>query len=437
MPDRLKNGTYLGDGSLEPLPLLAELTEETAPRRFATLKEFGVASIGPTHIHWVFDADRHPAPTARARAWFDGIWREECALISAASVAVVDRASEEKRAAENKAAADKASARAAEIRAAVDKASERTAEIKAANETSGEAGPQAEQAARTTWSRLHSRHAQKTGLLVSSDKLGPFELIHDIKCGKYLCHHCLNAVATEPDCYYNHLGYVIGNIVPACHACNRMKADTHPDTFYEIARGITAARTQGGYVPDLNVFQTAKTTLAHSRRYYRTNGATFSEEYWLTRHSMPCHYCTRPECNGIDRVVPGAKGGYNELNCVPCCKTCNMTKSDLDYISFIEQCGYIAAATLKGRPDVASYAVSDDSNLVTEAKRRRFNQAPYGRRHRIQMHTGYAAHESSLRALNKYVGENPGVLSDQEKLAIKAELRVQCRQTPLWPTSSL
>ena len=338
---------------------------------------------------------------------------------------------------EKKAAAIKIAEAAAEDQAAAIEAAKAAAQATSKDiKTTASRMSRADSEARSVWTNIQGRHAQKTGFIVSHDKLGPFELIYDIKCGKHLCHHCLEAVGTEPDCYYNHLGYFIGNIVPACRKCNRMKGPRRPDVFYSIAAGIVAARTQSDYTPDLNVFQTSKSIAAHHRRYYRTNEATFGEDFWPILHSLPCYYCGRPECNGIDRLVPRQKnGGYDEPNCVPCCKTCNMTKSSLGYIDFIKQCGSITRATREGRPGITSYTDSIDfSNgpAVAGVKRRRLDEVPGDTLHRnIKLYTGYTDYQASLRTLKKH----PGTASKKEMRATMAVLRDQCRETPLLPMS--
>lgn len=74
-------------------------------------------------------------------------------------------------------------------------------------------------------------------------------------------------------------------------------------------------------------------------RRYR-NGAQKRDLVWsLTEDevrsliSSECHYCGKPECNGIDRKDNSL--GYVSANCLPCCKICNYAKLDLSYEEFI------------------------------------------------------------------------------------------------------
>lgn len=74
---------------------------------------------------------------------------------------------------------------------------------------------------------------------------------------------------------------------------------------------------------------------------------TYDDYYDLTQQI--CHYCGNPPSNvakekgqdssrhfiynGIDRI--DSKEGYSMSNCVPCCRTCNIAKSDMGYFEFL------------------------------------------------------------------------------------------------------
>lgn len=82
---------------------------------------------------------------------------------------------------------------------------------------------------------------------------------------------------------------------------------------------------------------------------YEANAKKRNFIFTLTREEVinliegNCHYCGTPKCNliksssgkgsmlfnGIDRV--DSEKGYEYLNCVSCCKTCNRAKSDLGF----------------------------------------------------------------------------------------------------------
>lgn len=54
-----------------------------------------------------------------------------------------------------------------------------------------------------------------------------------------------------------------------------------------------------------------------------------------------CFYCNDNSANGIDRM--DHLTCYTTNNCVSCCKSCNMTKTCLDAITFVQRCKHIAS----------------------------------------------------------------------------------------------
>lgn len=85
-----------------------------------------------------------------------------------------------------------------------------------------------------------------------------------------------------------------------------------------------------------------------------------SIEEFIEIAEQNCHYCNNSpkdneistnshksvktigfwDNNGIDRIDSSL--GYFKDNCVPCCKTCNQMKSDLDYTKFLNKIEQIA-----------------------------------------------------------------------------------------------
>lgn len=60
--------------------------------------------------------------------------------------------------------------------------------------------------------------------------------------------------------------------------------------------------------------------------------------------TKPCFYCgtsSPAQKRGLDRIDSGK--GYSDENTVPCCRTCNIMKNDLDMESFFEHIAKIAS----------------------------------------------------------------------------------------------
>lgn len=90
---------------------------------------------------------------------------------------------------------------------------------------------------------------------------------------------------------------------------------------------------------------------------YKRGAIKRSLEFILTREEFeqiinkPCYYCNSLPvlrninknvliCNGIDRE--NNNEGYSQKNCLPCCKICNIMKSNLSRDDFIEHCKKIS-----------------------------------------------------------------------------------------------
>lgn len=68
----------------------------------------------------------------------------------------------------------------------------------------------------------------------------------------------------------------------------------------------------------------------HSRhRNWRERGMTPEQiAYADTLTPLPCSWCGKQPCNGIDHVVPEYHGGtHDPSNLAPCCKWCNIAKA--------------------------------------------------------------------------------------------------------------
>ena len=69
-----------------------------------------------------------------------------------------------------------------------------------------------------------------------------------------------------------------------------------------------------------------------------------TEDFVGTMTDEPCFYCEQQTTdilrNGIDRLDNTV--GYNEDNCVSCCRTCNTMKRCLDASTFVERCSQVS-----------------------------------------------------------------------------------------------
>lgn len=68
-----------------------------------------------------------------------------------------------------------------------------------------------------------------------------------------------------------------------------------------------------------------------------------TDEHAQQMMTSQCEYCgyqSEERVNGIDRQ--NNNDGYNERNCIPCCKVCNFMKKALDPQTFIERCLHIS-----------------------------------------------------------------------------------------------
>jgi len=85
---------------------------------------------------------------------------------------------------------------------------------------------------------------------------------------------------------------------------------------------------------------------------------------WLLRREdveamvqLPCLYCGALDpahLNGIDRMDNVV--GYTDVNCAPCCRTCNVMKKTMDCKTFVARCGHLSHRHGgQGKPSPASW----------------------------------------------------------------------------------
>lgn len=67
----------------------------------------------------------------------------------------------------------------------------------------------------------------------------------------------------------------------------------------------------------------------------RNKSFELNEQDFYLLMSQNCHYCDDEKSYGIDRKDSSV--GYTKENSLPCCKTCNFMKRDLDYDLFIDK----------------------------------------------------------------------------------------------------
>jgi len=140
------------------------------------------------------------------------------------------------------------------------------------------------------------------------------------------------------------LGYSLENIRSCCAECNRFKSNLSEKLFYKLVSNIKKN------AKDLNLIKKAivlprypdsnKLRESNSRyKIYKYTSKKYKRDFLLSKLQFfsfwkkDCFYCgIKMGGVGIDRV--DNKIGYVEGNCVPCCKTCNWMKSDLNIKQF-------------------------------------------------------------------------------------------------------
>ena len=162
------------------------------------------------------------------------------------------------------------------------------------------------------------------------------------------CNHSKEGDANGIDRMNNTIGYVVGNCVPCCEMCNRMKAFYHPVFFIQKAKYIATKTT-----PPKEFYETWKTYYARSTNicyttYKRTIEAQEGREFKITADEFKiitrssCYLCGYVSAKGIgiDRVDNTIRS-YTIENCKPCCGGCNNMKSDMILEDIVAKCAQI------------------------------------------------------------------------------------------------
>lgn len=151
------------------------------------------------------------------------------------------------------------------------------------------------------------------------------------------CHYCdyfngINGI----DRIDNDKGYFLSNVVSCCKYCNIMKNKYSYDAFKK------------NIIHLFNVLcNNNQETNTHIDTFMRSNSFSYgglvnsakkrkiivlvTEEQCDKLAGMECYYCKNHKdtgCNGIDRI--NSNKPYSIDNVVPCCRTCNIMKNDMD-----------------------------------------------------------------------------------------------------------
>lgn len=97
------------------------------------------------------------------------------------------------------------------------------------------------------------------------------------------------------------------------------------------------------------LYSSQKTDNNHRLKYYKSRAnregivIDLTDDQFINFFNCDCFFCGRSidniELNGVDRLNNDV--GYNEQNCVSCCKMCNYIKFTLDPMVFIMRCEHI------------------------------------------------------------------------------------------------
>jgi len=161
------------------------------------------------------------------------------------------------------------------------------------------------------------------------------------------CNYAKEGEANGIDRINNTIGYIVGNCVPCCEMCNRMKAFYHPVFFIQKAKYIATKTT-----PPKEFYETWKTYYERSvsisytgykneiEKQKREFNITLDEFKTMTR--SPCYLCgyTSGKGVGIDRVDNSIRS-YTLENCKPCCGGCNNMKCDFLLEDIFAKCDKI------------------------------------------------------------------------------------------------
>jgi hypothetical protein len=148
------------------------------------------------------------------------------------------------------------------------------------------------------------------------------------------------------------LNYNIKNCVPCCTKCNFMKNITDCNDFINMCHHITVYNNKDFIQDTTTYYELFQSGKRPSYTNYKKSANRRNIDFNLSRKEFmtiimnPCTYCgvvnNTPigSCaGGIDRK--DSNKGYNEKNCVACCKTCNFMKGTLTCDDFLNQCNMI------------------------------------------------------------------------------------------------
>lgn len=134
--------------------------------------------------------------------------------------------------------------------------------------------------------------------------------------------------------------YTIENVVPCCKYCNIMKYTYEINKFYEHCKNIYLNHNQNNDTiqkeENINLFE-------NDYDYWRTQAQKRDKEFNLSIKKFNnlklqnCYYCknTNSNKNGIDRIDNNK--GYLNNNVVTCCSVCNLMKSNMHVLKFVEK----------------------------------------------------------------------------------------------------
>jgi len=192
---------------------------------------------------------------------------------------------------------------------------------------------------------LLQRRADRDGYPLEFDK-DYFDTIIREKC--YYCGYDNNDDRLMGiDRIDNDVGYTVDNAVPCCKMCNMMKNTLNESTFILMCAHIAtySGIADFGLYPE--VFNDIKTS-KYAKYVWRAEkkGLKFildTKTFELIR-SEECYLCGKENSdthiNGIDRFDNDE--GYTYCNAVSCCGNCNYIKRDINVLSMIDNCSFIA-----------------------------------------------------------------------------------------------
>lgn len=174
-----------------------------------------------------------------------------------------------------------------------------------------------------------------------------FEKILKSDC--YYCGCTRNKILNGIDRLDNTVGYIKGNVVPACKICNYMKNSLNEATFILMCMHIATVNKFYKTKEFFNIFNNYQGVPYNRYKIRALNIKNIpfeisEEEFNKFRNTCSCYICKRnsnnDHRNGIDRI--NNKEGYTLDNCRSCCADCNFMKKDMDHDDFLLQCGLIA-----------------------------------------------------------------------------------------------